>query len=113
LLKIPNGPDDLGIVHVAHGVIIQPNRQDARMVALRNLNEQMKVLEVIVIFGHENQPVPDSIGEMAWVWRTGQKCVGRHHCLVTRLPEPSHEGALGRIVVEVKVHYSAGTAAGA
>ena len=73
----------------------------------------MKVFEIIVISCQENQAVPDSIEQMALVCRAAQERVGRYHNLVARLPEPSNQGTLDAVVIEVEIHTLAGASAGA
>ena len=68
----------------------------------------MKVFEIIVISCQENKALPNSIEQVAWVCRAAQKRVGRHHHLVSRLPEPGNQRALGAVVIEVKIHHPAG-----
>src|SRR5437588_502437 len=53
----------------------------------------MKVFEIIVISCQENKALPNSIEQVAWVCRAAQKRVGRHHHLVSRLPEPGNQRA--------------------
>jgi len=38
LLEVLNGPDDLGILHVADWVVIKADGQDARVAALRRID---------------------------------------------------------------------------
>lgn len=47
--EISNGSNDVRVFHVPIRVVIESNCDDSRVLALNRLDEQMKVLEVVMV----------------------------------------------------------------
>ena len=47
--ELTNGPDDLGVFEVARRFVIEADREDARVPALRGPDELVEILEIIMI----------------------------------------------------------------
>ena len=67
LFEISNCPDDFKILHVAGRIIFRSDYQNTPMQTTGSLDQQMKVLKIIMVPGQEDQIVLDEVSSRSLV----------------------------------------------